>query len=107
MNLQQFIEDTDRELDKKWYLHHLDEKSSSFTTVGEDVKQFLHTRLRALLEEVVGEAEGRKLEEDFRKIEGGGSFASDKVKIADRNRIHNKALSSLASHLQEKIKKIV
>ena len=94
LNLQQFIEDTDRDFDEKWYLHHLDEKYGSFTTVGEDVKQFIHSRLRALLEEVVGEVEGMKYN---LKMKFNSEEAEDEAKG------YNEALSSLATHLQEEI----
>ena len=99
MNLQQFIEDTDREFDEKWHLHHLDEKYGSFTTVGEDVKQFIHSRLHALLEEVVKGLPKEKEQLDKNDPDNYGACYA----IAGFNDCRTK----IATHLQEEIKKIV
>ena len=96
MNLQQFIEDTDRAWEEE-YGYIPDER----------LKSFLRSRLRALLEEVVGECEERK-----REIKKGVDELGRPIQPTEAFEIRadiewNRALSSLASHLQEKIKKMV
>ena len=84
MNLQKFLEETDREFDGKFPM-------TSKETIAPHIKSFLHTRFCVLLEEVVGEVQEAIKLKPYTEWQKG----------------YTKALSDLASHLREEIKKIV
>ena len=106
MNLPKFIEETDRvigdELSVMFERAHRDNGESG-SEWAERTESLVHTRLLALLEEVVGEIERRKIDMLGSAAYSGGGIP--KSWICDSNN-HNKVLSSLVSHLQEEMGKI-
>lgn len=111
MNLPTFIEKTDREFDERFPCGNIKARENLRERTGLEIskkgcgclncklKSFLHTRLRALLEEVVGE------------IEGMNNFSQAKVDGDEKwNRAMEQAeakVRALASHWREEIKKMV
>ena len=92
IDFQQFISDTDREFN---------EGVPMLLELREErwFKKFIHIRLRALLEEVVGEIESMRV---GWKIEEG--IVGEMTKIEQKG--YENALTDLASHLREEISKI-
>ncbi|MEK9207948.1 MAG: hypothetical protein AAB922_05670 [Patescibacteria group bacterium] len=91
LNLQQFIEDTDKELLAFLVQMQVPDEAGAVEIEVNDIVNYVNSRLRALLEEVVGEVEEAMKLEPYTEWQKG----------------YTKALSDLATHLQEEIKKMV
>lgn len=94
MNLQQFIEDTDREQIVEMLTTSTFGEPPTIDEQADRIYKLIRIRLHALLEGVVREIEKRKWEAK------NGYIVIDEI-----NEAHNQALSSLASHLREGISK--
>ena len=121
LNIQKFLEETDREFEKRPFVNGLDEifgdlsekKRSLLIKEYENIKSFYHTNRRALLEEV--EREAREIVEKHNvrilnefQLQGKPDMpmiAYDErvCLIPAMKKATEETLSSLASHLREEI----
>ena len=102
MNLLQFLSDTNHEID---LILGLAPPTSMKGMVIKLVKDKFHTRLRALLEEVIKDVEERKKPIMVVGVPKDSYATYDGIRVEELL-THNSALSSLASHLREEINKI-
>ena len=65
-------------------------------------ESFLTSRHFAYQNLLVERIEGMKKEEDWNKIETDDYYASSKIKIADKYRIYNKALSDIIALIKHR-----